>query len=144
MATALKIPEESFRQGCGRYIQKSGSLACVGQEIKKLGARSPFILGGKTTLSLTQEKVLSSLQTQGITPYFHIYTGFCCKEICAEIMQTQSFQNAEVVFTHILYVDSTIFISNACIFDKVVLYSKYTLYSKVVYEISSQYLYRKR
>ena len=97
MATALKIPQESFRLGCGRYIQKEGAISSLDKELAILNVKKPFIIGGKTALSLTQELVTSALQSANITPFFQTYVGFCCKETCEEFMQSEEFKYSDVV-----------------------------------------------
>ena len=52
--------ETSFRIGCGRYIQGKGYIEKCGEEVLRLG-NAPLIIGGKTALSLTQEKITASL-----------------------------------------------------------------------------------
>ena len=52
----MPIKEESFRIGCGRYIQGKGYIAKIGDEVKRLG-KSALIVGGKTALSLTRDKI---------------------------------------------------------------------------------------
>lgn len=56
----MPIKEESFRIGCGRYIQKSGALSLLGEEVGRLGS-SPLVVGGATALKITREKIEKSL-----------------------------------------------------------------------------------
>ena len=56
----MPIREESFRIGSGRYVQKSGAITELGAEVLKLGKR-PLIIGGKTALNITREKITNSV-----------------------------------------------------------------------------------
>ena len=57
----MPIREESFRMGCGRYIQKQGALSLCGEEIARLGT-APLIVGGKTALEQALPAVLPSVR----------------------------------------------------------------------------------
>lgn len=57
----MPIREGSFRIGCGRYVQEAGALCRCGDEVKRLGS-APLIIGGKTALSLTRDKIESSIK----------------------------------------------------------------------------------
>ena len=56
----MPIKEESFRIGCGRYIQGSGYIKKTGDEVIRLGT-SPLIIGGKTALDITKFKIEKSV-----------------------------------------------------------------------------------
>ena len=75
----MAIKEESFRIGCGRYIQGKGYIEKCGAEVLRLG-KSPLILGGKTALSLTKEKIKSSLSASEITKYEFITHQSSCND----------------------------------------------------------------
>ena len=77
MATASRIPEESFRLGAGRYIQGCGVISGLGEECIRLGVKHPVILGGETALSITRNRILASLEKAGIDYDQHIYRGVC-------------------------------------------------------------------
>ena len=62
MATALKIPEPSYRLGSGRYIQKSGAILDLAKELEKLG-----IAPTQENLTLFYEKIISSSAMAGTT-----------------------------------------------------------------------------
>ena len=72
----MPIHEESFRIGCGRYIQGKGYIDKLGAEILRLGSR-PLIIGDDTTLSITREKITDSLSRSAIDPKFHTHNGTC-------------------------------------------------------------------
>ena len=57
----MPIKEESFRIGSGRYLQGKGFIERVGDEVIRLGS-SPLIIGGKTALSVTREKLKESIE----------------------------------------------------------------------------------
>lgn len=97
MATKSNIKESSFRLGCGRYLQESGALLGVAEEVARLGGKRPFVIGGKTALSLTKQTIDQSLAAKGMSANYHTYMGFCCREVCAKIMETETFLAADVV-----------------------------------------------
>lgn len=98
MATKSNVKESSFRLGCGRYLQDSGAISLLGEEIRRLGGSRPFIIGGKTALSLTEPQIRASLDAAGITDVaIHTYEGFCCKSTCESIMQDERFISADTV-----------------------------------------------
>ena len=78
MPTLSRIREPSFRIGSGRYLQDSGIISTVGDEVLRLHAKRPLIIGGRTALSLTRAKVEESLSAVGIVGEFVEYGGFCC------------------------------------------------------------------
>ncbi len=75
----MAVKEESFRIGCGRYLQKPDAVLSLGEEVKRLGT-SPLVVGGKTALGITREKIENSLQN--ICQHFVIkeYSGTCNEE----------------------------------------------------------------
>lgn len=97
MATKYSIKENSFRIGCGRYLHGSGIISTVADEVLRLGCRKPFVMGGKTALSITRESIEQSLAEKGLTANFHTYLGFCCQETCAEIMESEEFKECDAV-----------------------------------------------
>lgn len=56
----MPIREKSFRIGSGRYLQESGILHTLGAEVLRLG-NAPFIVGGRTALSLTRATIEKSV-----------------------------------------------------------------------------------
>ncbi len=72
----MPIHEESFRIGCGRYLQGKGYVDKLGSEIKRLGSR-PLIIGDDTTLSITKEKISDSLKSSYIEYEFYTHNGTC-------------------------------------------------------------------
>ena len=70
----MPIRESSFRIGCGRYLQEAGLLAKIGEEVDRLGS-APLIVGGKTALSLTRDKLTGALANRKFEIVEH--TGTC-------------------------------------------------------------------
>ena len=75
----MAFKDEAYKTGCGRYIQRSGALELCGTECARLGAQKVLILGGKTALSLTRDKITASLQAAGIGWEEAVHTGLCCR-----------------------------------------------------------------
>ena len=75
----MPVREESFRIGCGRYIQKRGSIETLGDEVLRFGA-APLIVGGKTALEVTREKIEIAVKEK--CPKFKIveHRGTCNEE----------------------------------------------------------------
>ena len=97
MPTSSKIAETAFRLGCGRYIQESGALHRIGEEILLLNRKKPYIIGGEKALLLTQNLIRKSLAQQHLEGIFYTYTGFCCKETCEILIESPDFQGCDVV-----------------------------------------------
>lgn len=72
----MAIHEESFRIGCGRYIQGKGYIARLNSEVARVGKR-PLVIGDDTTVSITKEKITGSLCSAGIDFQIHIHNGTC-------------------------------------------------------------------
>lgn len=80
----MPIREESFRIGCGRYIQKRGAISCLGEEVSRLG-KSPLVVGGKTALEITRDKIEASLD--GLRYEIVEHRGTCNEERAAELAE---------------------------------------------------------
>ncbi len=93
----MAIKEESFRIGCGRYIQGKGYIEKCGTEVLRLGT-SPLIIGGKTALSLTGEKIEKSLSEAGITKYeFITHKSSCNDEDAQKYAETAKEKGYDVI-----------------------------------------------
>ena len=68
MATKSEIVESAFRLGTGRYIQEDGAAGRLGEELALLGCNHPYIIHGKTALSVAGEKIAKSLSDAGMEP----------------------------------------------------------------------------
>ena len=97
MATKTKVVESSFRLGCGRYIQEDGAIRRIGEELARLGAHTPFILGGATALSLTAEAIENSLTEHGMEMNVYVYRDFCNPDHCEEIVHSLAFMDTDCV-----------------------------------------------
>ena len=97
MATKSRVVESSFRLGSGRYIQENGAIALLGEEVARLGCKKPFILGGKTALSLTKEVFLKSLADKSMDAIVYEYAGFCNADHCDRIIASEDFLGCDCV-----------------------------------------------
>ena len=75
----MPIREESFRIGCGRYIQGAGYLSRLGEEVLRLG-RAALVIGDDTTLSITKESLRASLSACDIPHELVCHNGTCNDE----------------------------------------------------------------
>ena len=75
----MPIKEESFRIGCGRYLQGAGYTERIGDEILRLGS-SPLIIGGKTALEITKSKIEASVSAKCVRYEIKTHTGTCNDE----------------------------------------------------------------
>ena len=80
----MPIKEESFRIGCGRYVQGKGYLAKTGDEILRVGT-APLIIGGKTALHITKAKIAESVSAKCRQYEFIVHTGTCNEERAKEL-----------------------------------------------------------
>ena len=82
----MPIKEESFRIGCGRYLQKPGVVEELGNEIKRVGS-FPLVVGGKTALTITREKIEKSIQAKCNRYEIIEHTSTCNEECAAELAE---------------------------------------------------------
>lgn len=75
----MAIKERSFRIGSGRYVQEAGAIEKCGEEVLRLG-RAPFIIGGKTALSVAGERITDSILKSCKKYETAVYTGTCNDE----------------------------------------------------------------
>ncbi len=80
----MPIREESFRIGCGRYLQKTNVIKQCGEEVLRLG-NAPLIIGGKTALSLTRSDIESSVSEKCKNYEIVEHTGTCNEERATEL-----------------------------------------------------------
>lgn len=71
-----EIIDSAYKFGCGRYRQEKCLISKAGEEIKRFGKKA-FIIGGETALSITEEKLCSSLKENGIEFLVQSYAGQC-------------------------------------------------------------------
>ncbi len=92
----MPIKEESFRIGCGRYIQGVGYIERTGDEVRKVGT-SPLIIGGKTALEKTKSKIEKSVFTKCNKYEFITHTGTCNEERAKELADLAHEKNYDVI-----------------------------------------------
>ncbi|MBR4865119.1 MAG: iron-containing alcohol dehydrogenase [Clostridia bacterium] len=97
MATKSEIVESAFRLGTGRYIQEDGAAGRLGEELALLGCSHPYIIHGKTALSVAGEKIAKSLSDAGMEAFYHEYTAFCNPARAAEIVESDVFAACDSV-----------------------------------------------
>lgn len=87
----MPVRETSFRIGCGRYLQEPDIIAKLGEEVLRIG-KMPLVIGGKTALSITKEKIERSLSTTCEKFMIIEHCGTCNEERANEL--------AEIAKTH--------------------------------------------
>ncbi len=92
----MPIKEESFRIGSGRYIQGPGYTERIGEEVLNLGT-SPLIIGGKTALELTKEKIRKSIRENCNKYEFIVHTGTCNEERAKELAELARVKGYDVI-----------------------------------------------
>lgn len=92
----MPIREESFRIGCGRYLQGAGYLKKAGDEVQRLG-KAPLIVGGKTALELTRESLEISIKEKCNKYKFITHTGTCNEEDAKEIAENATTEGLDVI-----------------------------------------------
>ena len=92
----MPIKEESFRIGCGRYIQGVGYIEKLGDEVLRLG-KSPLIIGGKTALEITKSKIEKSVETKCNKYEFIEHTGTCNEERANELAELARKKGYDVI-----------------------------------------------
>ena len=80
----MPIHEESFRIGCGRYVQGRGYITRCKEEVARVG-RAPMIIGDDTTLALTRDKLAENLE--GLHHAFITHNGTCNDERARELAE---------------------------------------------------------
>ncbi len=80
----MPIREETFRIGCGRYLQKAGLLKNVGEEILYYG-KTPFVIGGKTALEVASFEIEDSISQSCEKYAIKEYLGSCNKDSAKEL-----------------------------------------------------------
>ena len=97
MPTASNIKEPAWRVGCGRYLQEAGAISLVGEEVRRLGAKRPFVLTTKTPMAVAGADLRRSFSEAGCTGVFHLYTGFCCRTVLDAIGASEEFAGCDAV-----------------------------------------------
>ncbi|MBO5269319.1 MAG: iron-containing alcohol dehydrogenase [Clostridia bacterium] len=92
----MPIREESFRIGCGRYLQGAGKIRDLGKEVLRLGS-SPLIVGGETALSVAGEAAMESIRTSCENYVLITHTGTCNDEDAREIAKLAEENEYDVI-----------------------------------------------
>ena len=80
----MPIKEESFRIGCGRYIQGKGYINRCLDEVKNLG-NTPLLIGDTTSLSITRDILTKNLDGNTNKFEFITHDGTCEEQRAKEI-----------------------------------------------------------
>lgn len=92
----MPIHEQSFRIGCGRYIQGKGSISKIAEEVLTLG-KKPIIIGDDITLGIAREKIEKSLSASCNNYEVIYHNGTCNDERAAEIADYMKSHEFDVV-----------------------------------------------
>lgn len=78
------IPETAYKFGCGRYVQESGAVRKLPQELQRLGGKA-FVLSGANAYAAAGPSLETALEGARF-PYVHArYDGPCCEEISVSL-----------------------------------------------------------
>ena len=80
----MPIKEESFRIGCGRYIQGRGYARKCGEEVARIGS-APFIIGDTTALSVAKASIEEGMVGACEKYEFCEYNGSCNDESAEQL-----------------------------------------------------------
>ncbi|MBO5370075.1 MAG: iron-containing alcohol dehydrogenase, partial [Clostridia bacterium] len=92
----MPIHEESFRIGCGRYIQGKGYASRCGDEVRRFGT-APLIIGDDTTLSVAGERIVTSVSKVCNKYEVYAHNGTCNDECAAEVAEMMHQKGLDVV-----------------------------------------------
>ncbi len=92
----MPIKEESFRIGCGRYLQGRGFISRLADEVNRLG-KSPLIIGGKTALEKTQTQIRNSLDGKCSLYEIVTYQGTCNDEYAKNFANLATLKGYDVI-----------------------------------------------
>ena len=92
----MPIREESFRIGCGRYIQGAGYIQKIAEEVLRFG-RHPLLIGDDTTLALTRDNIEKSLVARGLSLEVVTHNGTCNDERAQELAELARAKGSDVV-----------------------------------------------
>ena len=92
----MPIREESFRIGCGRYIQKRGGLQECAAEIQRLGC-APLLIGGKTAFELTRKTIEESVAESFEKYEFILHEGSCNEQRATELAALAAQKGYDVI-----------------------------------------------
>ena len=92
----MPIKEKSFRIGCGRYLQEAGILQSLGEEVLRLG-RAPLVVGGKTALNITRERIENSVKDVCEKYFIEEHRGTCNHERAKELAEFARSEGYDVI-----------------------------------------------
>ena len=92
----MPVREESFRIGCGRYIQGKGYISKCGDEVLRLG-KAPMIIGDDTTLGITKEALSQCISAVCESYEFIYHNGTCNDERAVELAKYAKSRGYDVI-----------------------------------------------
>ena len=92
----MPIKEESFRIGCGRYLQGAGHVKKAGEEVLRLGS-APLIIGDKTALRIARERLEKSISEKCNKYEFVVHTGTCNEEDAKRLAELAQERGYDVI-----------------------------------------------
>jgi glycerol dehydrogenase len=97
MATAFKVVDSAYRIGCGRYIQESGALHRLPEELQRLGCTHAFVVYDSNTLRIAGEQIRSQLEEGNVPFDYHVYDAFCTRTEAERIAAMPAFIQSDAV-----------------------------------------------
>ena len=91
-----EIVDIAYKFGCGRYICGFDVLESIGSEVTRT-AKRVFIIGGKTALSITRQKLMRGLDSSNVEYAFEEYNGFCTYNSAQEYAEKAKKWGAEAI-----------------------------------------------
>lgn len=92
----MPVKMESFRIGCGRYLQRKNILCECAPELLKYGNR-PLILAGKTAWAVAGKAIDQSLSDAGVSYQLYIHKGSCNKEDAASMASLAKKEGCDLI-----------------------------------------------
>ena len=80
----MHINEESFRIGCGRYLQGKGFISKCAEEVQRVGT-SPLFIGDDISIPLTKDKIIGSFGGSCKKYEFIVNSENCSDERASEL-----------------------------------------------------------
>lgn len=92
----LDFVDDAFKIGCGRYIQKQGSLNLALNEVRRLGSKA-FVFYGEKAYDVAGSKVASLLKQEKLLATSELYTGSVCEEGAKKLIESASNSGCDVI-----------------------------------------------
>ena len=96
MERIIRKTDIAYKYGCERCIQGEDALEISGTEIKRWG-NHPYIIGGEISMPIVKERLLSSIEKEGIEYEIEIYENPCSHENAYEIVHGEKFEKCDVI-----------------------------------------------